>query len=657
MQNLMHFRTLLISLLTLLLTGISLSQESPGSNPSEIQIIASRGTGQTTGHIATLTVRNTSARDIEVRPQIFFIPSDGKYQSYVGKFPGGISIPSGSSGTIPVYGYCADISRPPVPPVESMPSPDSWLPVESVFTVPTATGDEGNPFAYPKFDPSAPSNMPPPLKTFVNILPKQPLSPFSHKSIPVIQGSKVYEVRNDSTPSHPDLLGLYPGTTTLIPGNFHPERDPEIFAPVAVEALLSIERVVPGLQDKGALTTPFSPDPDKEAFAVTQQTFWLYLGVIKGEPYEEKDFKEQVYEQFSLTTGVSADALPEDQKEGLDDGVAQFWNAFTATGIEAKVLRQKDNPDQVGDPDPTIPELISEDKCDCGDVSLKANLTIASGEEEGIDFSTKLMDQPGGGKAQRVIVDAESDAAAGSAIRIKLSDIETECGKCKNRNCKAGKPKLRVVYGELEADNSSRAVTTAEIVEDDDDKVIDVTMPEGTKDVGFFITVEYTCEDRNCGAVDCSAKFLLKVKRRGKCNCGESFLTTEVKINNDMEEFTFTGDAYTSPIAVTKDDKISITINAGGIQGDCSGCGGNCASKDFEYKIFGEKIDGLKTEDKADWEDYSPARKAKLLSYKKVTGDRGDAVCHIHIRYNCEAGADCDPSKCEKKYSITFKRR
>jgi hypothetical protein len=55
------------------------------------------GTGQTTGHIATLSITNTTQSAININPQTCYIPYDGTYQPYVAILPGTSVLPGTSS--------------------------------------------------------------------------------------------------------------------------------------------------------------------------------------------------------------------------------------------------------------------------------------------------------------------------------------------------------------------------------------------------------------------------------------------------------------------------------------------------------------------------------------------------------------------------------
>src|SRR5687767_5393122 len=94
--------------------------------------IKATGTGQTTGHVATLSVTNSTGSPLKINPQICFIPSDGKYQPYIVVIPGH-TFPPGTT-TLPLDGYCADVHSPPVPGGNDMPPVEEWIPVGNPST-------------------------------------------------------------------------------------------------------------------------------------------------------------------------------------------------------------------------------------------------------------------------------------------------------------------------------------------------------------------------------------------------------------------------------------------------------------------------------------------------------------------------------------------
>ncbi len=90
--------------------------------------------GNTTGTIGQITVDNKSWRKVDVYLQPYFIPSDGKYQSYVVPHTTDFTVPPGETFNVPILGYCTDVGRPPVPSGASL--PNAFLPPPS-YVLPT----------------------------------------------------------------------------------------------------------------------------------------------------------------------------------------------------------------------------------------------------------------------------------------------------------------------------------------------------------------------------------------------------------------------------------------------------------------------------------------------------------------------------------------
>lgn len=279
--------------------------------------LSAKGTGRTTGHIATILFQNNSGDTVEVLPQIVYIPSVGQFQSYVGRIPGWSEVLAGATIALPVDGYCTDVQAPPVASGVDMRIAD-WIPVGEVPAI----------SAEPKFLGDKP---------MVVMATHAPAPPFSRDLIGNIISSNVFTpVKPDEAPT---IKPVWPGTNIPVDGTIDPNKNPAKVAPMLVKAVQEIENAVTTIQQDPTFTTPFSPDPAKEKEAVVQQTVWIYAGALTAKPYEEKDFKENVYQQYQSTTGASPKSLPKSEKEKVDGGVADFWNVFMAVGMEAKVLK------------------------------------------------------------------------------------------------------------------------------------------------------------------------------------------------------------------------------------------------------------------------------------------------------------------------------
>jgi len=275
--------------------------------------VTAKGTGQTTGHIADLNIRNHNNTEVKILTLFVYIPSDGHYQSYIAEVPP-VTVQPHATEVVPLQGYCTDIHVPPVPAGKEFPPISEWIPVVKPTAIPDPNG--------------------------ISIFPHATVPNFDPKDIPTITGSPNFK------PLSPDIIAdipvTWPGTDTPVGGTLDPTPRPEIYAPVITKVLINIEDAVQKLQEDKKIATPFSPDPNKESESVIQQVIWVYTAALAGKKYNRDDFSTKVYDQFNDQSGIKIADLPEKEKNKLDMGVDQFWNSFMATGVEAKVIIASD---------------------------------------------------------------------------------------------------------------------------------------------------------------------------------------------------------------------------------------------------------------------------------------------------------------------------
>lgn len=268
----------------------------PGLKDSGL-LATAKGTGQTTGNIATLTIRNEKPVPVVADIGPFLIPSNGKDQPYIAPSSTLVNIPPNTTISVTLEGYCADIHSPPVANGEAMPPIDSWIEVSS-----SGLPADWRPETVRGWQPLA-SNIPNDIQSIIE---------------------------------RPQLL--VPGTDLplnyIIDQNTHPEEA----APVLFEMINLITEAYDNLKEKGEVSTPFSNTPERERESVIQQTFWIAAAALTGTGYKIDDFAKRTEEQFEETTGQKIQKLKPDQKEDLDAGIADFWNTFQAVGVEAKVI-------------------------------------------------------------------------------------------------------------------------------------------------------------------------------------------------------------------------------------------------------------------------------------------------------------------------------
>ncbi|WP_020537313.1 hypothetical protein [Lewinella cohaerens] len=267
------------------------------------------GTGQTTGHIATLTVTNNTAAEVNVAPQSFLLPALQTYQSYVGRIPAGISIKKGESVEIALTGFCIDVHSPPIPLGRALLPVKDWVPVGT--------------------------KIPNPGIVTTTLLPRAPLVDFSLSDIGFLKTLPEFKTQRSKKGGVPRIT--YPGSETPIGGSLSKITDMAKIAPLLVAMVQSIEAATPMIQEE--YTTPFQGDLLKEREAIIQQSVWIFMAQLTGASYTQEDFAKKVEQELQQRTGTLANSLPPGQQAKLETGINNFWTAFLATGAAAKVWR------------------------------------------------------------------------------------------------------------------------------------------------------------------------------------------------------------------------------------------------------------------------------------------------------------------------------
>jgi len=78
-------------------------------------LIKATGTGQTTGHIANLSLTNPTDKTQNLNIGPLTIPSNGQYQPYIVPNTTPVTIPPGGTVKLPLEGFCTDVTLPPPP--------------------------------------------------------------------------------------------------------------------------------------------------------------------------------------------------------------------------------------------------------------------------------------------------------------------------------------------------------------------------------------------------------------------------------------------------------------------------------------------------------------------------------------------------------------
>lgn len=295
-----------------LLFGNTPQAQTPGWKPPAGLDLTARGTGRTTGHIATLTVSNLSDKPITAELGPFFIPTFNKYQPYIVPAPAPVNVPPFTTINIPLTGFCADIHRPPVPEGEAMPPIQSWVKPAPLASTWTPSPDKGWT----------------PLPADFCISPATGQASALNCLLPAI-----------------------PGADTPLSHSINPNQHPEEAAPLLMEGISRITAAYDNMRKEGLIATPFSQNMEKERESVIQQTFWIYCAGLTGQEYKVEDFRQNTIKQFESSTGRDFEKAPADVRQNIDQGVDDFWNTFQAVGVEAKVLAMNLDADEDEDVD------------------------------------------------------------------------------------------------------------------------------------------------------------------------------------------------------------------------------------------------------------------------------------------------------------------
>lgn len=309
--------------------------------------ITVKGTGETTGHIADISVTNPNDHPVIVRPGTgdnpvssgFYIPSAGHHhQPYI--VPSLKDIPVGPKETVvaPVEGYCVDIRRPPVPDSDPMPDLASWvgLPTDPPSTLQSS---DGTPIIHVPTRTALSTTQAADLllggtdePKIISIRPWMPHAAKTGWDCPTTIGG-----------SYP----TFPGTDAPIVNILKPDKHLGVLVPVLLEGVDRIIRTTDIMLEEDMIRTPFTNNPSQEREAVIQQTFWMYTSAISGDDYPKKEFESNTFEQFENATGEPVNNLAPEQKAEIVRGVEDFWGTFQAVGAQAKVLPPSEKPQDI----------------------------------------------------------------------------------------------------------------------------------------------------------------------------------------------------------------------------------------------------------------------------------------------------------------------
>ncbi|TNE53113.1 MAG: hypothetical protein EP344_15035 [Bacteroidetes bacterium] len=277
--------TLRSLLLVLLFSAAFLLPAETFSQPVQATVT---GSGQMTGHIATVRLKNESTGTAEVFLAPALIPAIDSTQGYV--VPGVylIKLRPGQDTAVQLMGYCTDPNRPPADSGQVLTDPKYW----------------GLEYLSRHFVPGDP--------------------------LLLVRGFRPL----------PDTVPYYftfPGTSDTVNAQLDFDRYPGSGANLVVDAARAIEQAYDSLYQAGSIQTPYAAWPERQRNAVIQQALWHALGALRGIPYQLPEFQAALYRQYAREAGREPDTFSDTVREQLTQDVQQFWTAFEVVCRAAQV--------------------------------------------------------------------------------------------------------------------------------------------------------------------------------------------------------------------------------------------------------------------------------------------------------------------------------
>ena len=293
----------------------------------QLQVV---GTGATTGHIATLTVKNPGSEDVELLIGPLYIPSEGIYQSYIIDKTTRFVVSKNASETIRLYGYCTDAFKDPVPRDVGLPDPSTWVRPNSAYFdkkgfSPESYTEEFSGFGFSELSKTPSAEIPIHFLMLANHLDRD------------LQ-TEIFSASKSGRPHFIDTTGTSAKKLTVL--LLDEEGDSGHKSHLYWDAVNKIKKAVDISARRGELQTPYSSNPEREKSAIVQQTLWKYTALSIGREYTYEYFLEKLAEQFKRTSGIEINEAPMEIKAEFEEGAVRFWETFQSVALEAELIRK-----------------------------------------------------------------------------------------------------------------------------------------------------------------------------------------------------------------------------------------------------------------------------------------------------------------------------
>lgn len=307
-----------------------------------------RSTGQVSGEIGEITIRNDGGQPVEFSLESAIIPplplEGGKLsQAYVTLPVKSRIIPDdGSIQKISLEGYSLDNLKPGIPQGAVIPDYAEWL-------------QQAEPSESPEV------------------------------SFPVARSESDFEKLSKKLSGE---LGRNFSLTYDIYGS------PELVAALIFPAHQAISTEFHEKQKAGEILTPFPAGSRKEEVQVIQQSIWHYTSKLEGRSYAKATLKTGLEQQFEQEFGLPVTAADRNIGQAFEEGVNQIWSASTGLIYARKQAGKK----EVITEEPVVreefPELVETDEevpespqdCSCNSCLLVkpvsfSGMVVAPGDE------------------------------------------------------------------------------------------------------------------------------------------------------------------------------------------------------------------------------------------------------------------------------------
>lgn len=288
------------------------------SQPDKAKIKV-RGTGKTIGDVILLEVTNrdkVNTLRFYVGPAL--VPGTRRSQPYI--IPGSteIVVLPGGSITVPIDGICIDPHKPPIRPGSGGPKFEDWIdinPLDDDWTPNPGSGWEP--------DPNNPV-----------------LNPITET--PIGHTIDIYSYLEEA-------------------------------APIILTIVESIIKTTDDLFADGLINTPVTNNPTMERELIIQQTVWITISELTGNPYTIEDFESRVIDLIPSTDRPVEGNLEE---ENVKDDIQDFWGGFKLVGAEAKVLSSSGTGVPIGLSPDKSKEEEEDDREACAVSQMDLNLKL-----------------------------------------------------------------------------------------------------------------------------------------------------------------------------------------------------------------------------------------------------------------------------------------